>query len=92
MANADFVWLSSVWPETYAYTLSVAFIARVYPVAFDMDEPISVCLRCLVDELAEQPFVARCFLIEPLCPALEMMRKPAGRDGRQGADPGARQR
>ena len=36
MANADFVWLSSVWPETYAYTLSVAFIARVYPVAFDM--------------------------------------------------------
>lgn len=32
----DMVWFSSVWPETYSYTLSAAFAAKIFPVAFDM--------------------------------------------------------
>lgn len=34
-AEAELVWFSSVWPETYCYTLSAAFNANIYPVAFD---------------------------------------------------------
>lgn len=34
--GADLVWFSSVWPETYSYTLSDAFVAGVMPVAFDL--------------------------------------------------------
>ncbi|HEX5313145.1 glycosyltransferase, partial [Aquabacterium sp.] len=34
-SNADFVWFSSVWPETFSYTLSAAFRANLYPVGFD---------------------------------------------------------
>ena len=28
--------VSSVWPETYCYTLSIAFLAGLFPVAFDL--------------------------------------------------------
>lgn len=31
--------MASVWPETYSYTLSIAFNARLYPVCFDMGAP-----------------------------------------------------
>lgn len=34
-ADPDLVWFPSVWPETYAYTLSVAFEAEIFPVVFD---------------------------------------------------------
>lgn len=34
-AAPDLVWFPSVWPETYAYTLSTAFEAGVFPVVFD---------------------------------------------------------
>ncbi|MGY6156156.1 hypothetical protein [Paraburkholderia graminis] len=33
--RADFVWFSSVCPETYCFTLTSAFDAGMYPVAFD---------------------------------------------------------
>jgi O-antigen biosynthesis protein len=33
--RADFVWFSSVCPETYCFTLTSAFDAGLYPVAFD---------------------------------------------------------
>lgn len=35
-ADVDFVWFSSVCPETYSYTLSVVLRAGLYPVAFDL--------------------------------------------------------
>jgi O-antigen biosynthesis protein len=35
-ARADAVWFPAVWPETYSYTLSAAFEARVFPAAFDL--------------------------------------------------------
>ncbi len=35
-ADADFVWFSSVCPETYSYTLSTAIQVGAYPVAFDL--------------------------------------------------------
>ena len=56
---------------------------------FGMDQAVCVSLRCLVDEFAEQPLVARCFLTDPLSATLEVVRKPAGRDGSQGPNPGA---
>lgn len=34
-ARADFAWFSSVCPETYCFTLTSAFDAGLYPVAFD---------------------------------------------------------
>ena len=42
--NADMLWFSSVWPETYSYTLSAALAVPIYPVAFDMGA-IAVRLR-----------------------------------------------
>ena len=45
-AEVDFVWFSSVCPETYSYTLSVVLRAGVYPVAFDLGA-ISSRLRSL---------------------------------------------
>lgn len=38
-ANCDFVLLPSVWPETFSYTLSIAFRNGAYPVVFDFGAP-----------------------------------------------------
>ena len=34
-----FAFFPSVWPETYCYTLSIAFQAKLYPVTFDLGAP-----------------------------------------------------
>jgi GT2 family glycosyltransferase/glycosyltransferase involved in cell wall biosynthesis len=34
-ADADLVWFPAVWPETFSYTLSAVFAARMFPIAFD---------------------------------------------------------
>ncbi len=38
-SGASLAFLPSVWPETFCYTLSAAFEAGLYPVAFDMGAP-----------------------------------------------------
>ena len=35
----DFAWFPSLWPETYCYALSIAFRARLCPIAFDLGAP-----------------------------------------------------
>lgn len=35
-ANCDILWFPAVWPETYSYTLTLAIVAGVYPIAFDI--------------------------------------------------------
>lgn len=35
-ANCDILWFPAVWPETYSYTLTLAIVANVYPIAFDI--------------------------------------------------------
>ena len=37
--QCDLAWFPSIWPETYSYTLSHAFRAGLYPVAFDLGAP-----------------------------------------------------
>ncbi len=34
--NPDIIWYPAVCPETYSYTLSVAFMTSIYPVAFNL--------------------------------------------------------
>jgi hypothetical protein len=36
----------SVWPETYAYVLSIAFLGRLFPVAFDLGAPAARIREC----------------------------------------------
>jgi GT2 family glycosyltransferase/glycosyltransferase involved in cell wall biosynthesis len=36
----------SLWPETYTYTLSIAFLARLFPVAFDLGAPAARIREC----------------------------------------------
>ena len=38
-SGASLAFLPSIWPETFCYTLSAAFEAGLYPVAFDMGAP-----------------------------------------------------
>ncbi|WP_454696908.1 glycosyltransferase [Achromobacter aegrifaciens] len=35
-ANCNILWFPAVWPETYSYTLTLAILANVYPIAFDI--------------------------------------------------------
>jgi hypothetical protein len=37
---------SSVWPETYAYTLSIAFLGGLWPIAFDLGAPAARIREC----------------------------------------------
>ena len=34
--GCDFAWFPAVWPETYSFTLSTAYAAGLYPVAFNL--------------------------------------------------------
>ncbi len=36
----------SVWPETYTYTLSIAFLGGLFPVAFDLGAPAARIREC----------------------------------------------
>jgi glycosyltransferase involved in cell wall biosynthesis len=36
LSDTDLVWFASVCPETYSYTLSAAFAAQTFPVAFNL--------------------------------------------------------
>jgi glycosyltransferase involved in cell wall biosynthesis len=36
----------SVWPETYTYTLSIAFLGQLFPVAFDLGAPAARIREC----------------------------------------------
>jgi hypothetical protein len=35
-ASPDLAFFGSIWPETYLYTLSIAFRYGIFPVAFDL--------------------------------------------------------
>ncbi|HYT89140.1 MAG TPA: hypothetical protein VEL76_10565, partial [Gemmataceae bacterium] len=37
--NCHCAFFPSVWPETYCYTLSIALLGRLFPVAFDLGAP-----------------------------------------------------
>ena len=40
-SRTSLAFLPSIWPETFCYTLSAAFKAGLYPVAFDVGAPSS---------------------------------------------------
>jgi len=64
------VWLPSLWPETYSYTLSVALRAGLPVVAFDLGA-IATRLRSLNRtellmplSLADRPYEVNSFLLD----------------------------
>ena len=39
LSQPNFIFLPSIWPESYSYTLSLAFISGIIPIVFDIGAP-----------------------------------------------------
>ncbi|WP_024896934.1 glycosyltransferase [Brucella rhizosphaerae] len=72
--NADLVWMASIWPETYSYTLSHVFQAGLHPVAFDFG-----AIACRIKEVGLGQLLPIELMLKPKELALMLYETEAGK-------------